>query len=54
MARRRIGMKALRQVIELHEKTEFSNRQIAAAAGVSRWPELSIVDTPNYADFLSA
>ena len=36
MARRRIGMKALRQVIELHEKTGFSNRQISVAAGVSR------------------
>ena len=36
MARRRIGMKALRQVIELHEKTDFSNRQISVAAGVSR------------------
>ncbi|MFZ4617386.1 MAG: IS21 family transposase [Rectinemataceae bacterium] len=29
-------MKALRQVIELHEQTSFSNRQIAAAARVSR------------------
>jgi len=36
MARRRIGMKALRQVIELHEKTHFSRRQISVAAGVSR------------------
>lgn len=36
MARRRIGMKALRQVIELHEQTQFSNRQIATATGVSR------------------
>ena len=36
MARRRIGMKALRHVIELHEKTDFSNRQISTAAGVSR------------------
>jgi len=29
-------MKALRQVIELHQKTEFSQRQIAAATGISR------------------
>ncbi len=36
MARKRIGMKALRQVIELHEKTNFSNRQISVVAGVSR------------------
>ena len=36
MARRRIGMKALRQVIELHELTGFSNRQISTATGVSR------------------
>jgi transposase len=36
MARKRIGMKALKQVIELHHKTGFSNRQIAAATGVSR------------------
>jgi len=36
MARTRIGMKALRTVIELHAKTGLSNRQIATAAGVSR------------------
>jgi transposase len=36
MARKRIGMKALRQVIELHENTVFSNRQISKATGVSR------------------
>lgn len=36
MARQRIGMKAVRQVIELHETTTLSNRQIAAATGVSR------------------
>jgi transposase len=36
MARKRISMKALREVIELHQKTEFSNRQISAATGVSR------------------
>jgi transposase len=36
MARRRIGMKALRQIIELHELTGFSNRQISVATGVSR------------------
>jgi transposase len=45
MARRRIGMKALRQMIELHEKTQFSNRQIAAATGVSR---------PAVADYVAA
>jgi transposase len=45
MARRRIGMKALRQVIELHENTQFSNRQIAAATGVSR---------PAVADYIAA
>ncbi len=45
MAGRRIGMKALRQVIELHVKTEFSKRQIAAAAGVSR---------PAVADYIAA
>lgn len=36
MARRRIGMKALKRVIELHELTESSNRQISTATGVSR------------------
>jgi transposase len=36
MARTRIGMKTLRQVIELYEKTQFSKRQIATATGVSR------------------
>lgn len=36
MARKRISMKALRLVIELHEKANFSNRQISVAAGISR------------------
>jgi len=45
MARRRIGMKALRQVIELHQRTRFSNRQIATATGVSR---------PVVADYIAA
>lgn len=36
MARRRTSMKALRQVIELHELTGFSNRQISTTTGVSR------------------
>lgn len=45
MARRRIGMKAVRQVIELHVQTQFSNRQIAAATGVSR---------PAVADYIAA
>jgi len=45
MARKRIGMKALRQVIELHHKTGFSNRQIAVASGVSR---------PVVADYIAA
>jgi len=38
-------MKALRQVIELYENTQFSNRQIAAATGVSR---------PAVADYIAA
>ena len=38
-------MKALRQVIELHHKTGFSNRQIATATGVSR---------PVVADYIAA
>lgn len=36
MAHRRISMRALRQIIELHTGTRFSIRQIAAATGVSR------------------
>jgi len=36
MARQRIGMKALRLVIELHHNTSLSNRQISKTAGVSR------------------
>lgn len=45
MARKRIGMKALRQGIELHHSTGFSNRQIATATGVSR---------PVVADYIAA
>lgn len=36
MARQRIGMKALRLVLELHYNTSLSNRQISTTAGVSR------------------
>lgn len=36
MARKRISMKALRLVIQLHEETTLSNRQISVSAGVSR------------------
>jgi transposase len=45
MARKRIGMKALRQVIELHEKTSLSNRRISVATGVSR---------PTVAEYIAA
>jgi len=36
MARKRIGMNALRMVIELHHKTSLSFRRISEASGVSR------------------
>ena len=36
MGRGRIGIKALRKIIELHVNTGFSNRQISEATGASR------------------
>ena len=36
MARKRISMKAIRMVIDLHETTDLSNRGISGATGVSR------------------
>jgi transposase len=45
MARKRISMKALRLVIQLHEQTTLSNRQISVSAGVSR---------PVVADYIAA
>lgn len=36
MAQRKVGMKKVRTIIELHEKSKLSNRQIGKAIGLSR------------------
>jgi predicted transcriptional regulator len=36
MAQRKVGMKKVRTIIELHERSKLSNRQIGKAVGLSR------------------
>lgn len=47
MAQKRIGMKALRQIIELHAVTRLSVRRISAATGVSRPAVSSYIESYN-------